>query len=162
MPIGILIIMKKSKHRFATADGLSGLIDNYFKHIEGEYHLMEETVKRGKDQTKQRVCDCEPEPPTIASLALFLGFNSKKEFYEYEENGKFAPVLKRSRLRIESAYEKKLHSQSSAGAIFALKNMSGEHRKDDKMNGHIIGKVTIKIIESGGPALANSEKQVIL
>jgi|SRR5471030_359608 hypothetical protein len=162
MPIGILIIMKKSKHGFVTAGKLSGLIDNYFKYIEGECHLIEEAAKGGKDQIKQRMWDREPEPPTIAGLALFLGFNSKKEFYEYEENGKFAPVLKRAHLRVESAYEKKLHSQSSAGAIFALKNMGCEDRQDDKMNAHLIGNVKIEIIETGGPALADSEKQVIL
>ena len=154
--------MKKSKHRFATVGKLSGLVDNYFKHIEGEYHLIKEVAKDGKDQISQRLWDREPEPPTIAGLALFLGFNSKQEFYEYEENGKFSLVLKRARLRIESAYEKKLHLPSSAGAIFALKNMEREDKKDDEMNSRIIGNVKIEIIESGGPALANSEKRVIL
>ena len=61
-------------------------------------------------------------PPTITGIAHFLGFESRQSFYDYEQKPEFAYTVKRARLSIEMAYEERLHGNSNAGAIFALKN----------------------------------------
>ena len=60
--------------------------------------------------------------PTITGLAYHLGFESRQSFYAYEGKEAFSYTIKSARLRVEANYEKMLHKQSCAGAIFALKN----------------------------------------
>ncbi len=145
---------------FTTATELINHIDAYFDHIDGEYHLENKPVK-GHQQSlaeQKKICVREPEPATIAGLALFLGFSSRQAFDDYEQNGEFAHILKQGRLRVEAVYEKKLHQQSSAGAIFALKSMGWNERTDANA---VFKSITIEIIESG-PKPAENEKEVIL
>lgn len=150
--------MKKSKTSFSKSFDLSARIDEYFNYIKGEYCQAEE----GSEQPNQKVWEREPEPPTISGLAFFLGFESMEAFVEYEEKGRFAHLLKRARLHIESVYEKKLHIQSSAGAIFALKSLKwNEKRSDGATISSLSNNVKIEIIETG-PPLAGSENEVVL
>jgi hypothetical protein len=140
---------------------LNDRIDNYFKYIEGEYHLEKKPVKKTTDAIEQKVWDRDQEPATIAGLAFFLGFNSRDEFDDYENKGKFATVIKRARLRVEAAYEKKLHYQSSTGAIFALKSLGWNEKAENEKPASLAKTIKVKIIESG-PQPASSEKEVIL
>ncbi len=113
---------------FSTTEDLAAHIDAYFNHLEEGFHPEKTSLKTGKPASgkTQKKTDGEQIPATIAGLALFLGFNSRQEFDDYEAKGKFADILKRARLRIEAIYEKKLYQQSSPGTIFALKNL-GRH-----------------------------------
>src|SRR5687767_13811577 len=70
------------------------------------------------------------EPPTISGMCLFLGFESRQSFHDYAEKEEFSYTIKKSRLRIESEYEKKLHAQNPAGSIFALKNLGWTDKHD--------------------------------
>jgi hypothetical protein len=70
------------------------------------------------------------EPATITGLALFLGFESRQSFYDYEEKEDFSYTIKRARLRIEHEYEKKLSGNNVAGPIFALKNLSWKDKSE--------------------------------
>src|SRR6202035_3061369 len=107
---------------------------------------------------KQKVWLHDPEPATLTGLAIFLGFHSKQAFEKYEENGRFANILKQGRLRIEAVYEKKLHLQSSAsGAIFALKSMGWNEKTESKTAAKAIKNIKIEIIETG-PKPAENEK----
>jgi hypothetical protein len=147
---------------FATAASLATLVDAYFIYIEGEYHLEDKPGKTtDASAATHKVCDREPEPPTITGLALYLGFNSRQELDDYEANGAYAHILKRGRLRIETGYEKKLHNQSSAGAIFALKSMGWNERTEGKPADALPRSLTIEIFNSG-PAPAANEKDVEL
>lgn len=159
--------MKNKTVAYPSAGKLSALIDEYFYQIAGSYHWEESPVKITKTTTaetvKQKVWDQEPEPPTLTGLALHLGFNSKEAFEDYEKAGRFADQLKRARLRIEAEYEKKLHFQSSTGAIFALKSM-GWTDKDTSKNGDLLPDnllLKIQIIETGPPT-ASTEQTVQL
>jgi hypothetical protein len=144
---------------FINADDLAARIDSYFTFIEGEYHLEN---KPGKDtDVTIKVCDREPEPATFAGLTLYIGFNSRQAFDDYEQNGPFAETLKYGRLRIEASYEKKLHAQSSAGAIFALKSMGWNERAEVKTGEQLPKTMQVEIIESG-PKTAGNEKDVVL
>jgi hypothetical protein len=163
MLIGILIIIM-DKLTFSTPEELTAHIDTYFNHVEGVGHPEKKplkTVKQAGDKTQKKT-DGEQIPATIAGLALFLGFNSRQEFDDYETKGKFADVLKRARLRIEAIYEKKLYQQSSPGTIFALKSLGrneGTAGKTKKSN--TVKVLKIKIIEAG-PKLEANEKEVTL
>jgi hypothetical protein len=160
MPIGISIIMNKKKYKFTTADELDVLIAQYFEHIKGVSHQEERPGKTVKSKpVKVTVWDREPEPATVAGLALYLGFSSRQALELCEVKGKYASVLKRARLRIEELYEKKLHTQYTSGAIFALKSMGWNERTDTIELGNI--KLKIEIVQSG-PQLAASEKEVVL
>jgi hypothetical protein len=64
-----------------------------------------------------------PEPITITGLCLYLGFESRQSFYDYEKKKEFSYIIKRARLLVENKYEKGLGGKEVAGAIFALKNM---------------------------------------
>lgn len=156
--------MRRKTNLFASADELDKLITQYFNQTAGEHHLEQPKEKQSKakpDTAEQKVWDREPEPATITGLALYLGFNSRQAFEDYEAKGKFADHLKRARLRIMADYEKKLHVTSSAGAIFALKSMGWNERADNKASDEITTILKVEIIQSG-PQLASSEQEVKL
>jgi len=65
-------------------------------------------------------------------------------------------------LRIEALYEKKLHTQYTSGAIFALKSMGWNERTDHKPADETANTLLkVEIIQSG-PQLASSENGVVL
>ena len=148
---------------FKTPHGLSMLINRYFSSIKGKLHPQGHVVEPvGKSKPITTIWEQEPEPPTITGLALFLGFNSRKEFGAFERKKKYAAILKRGRLLIEAAYEKKLHQQPASGAIFALKSMGWNEHPEVKANRKEAGKnLMVEVVETG-PATASSEKEVIL
>lgn len=67
---------------------------------------------------------------SITGLCLFLGFESRKSLFDYEEREEFSTLIKRARLAVENYYEEKLTAMSFGGSIFALKNMNSEFWKD--------------------------------
>jgi hypothetical protein len=155
MPTGIQIINHfMRKYPFRSVAELDDLIDRYFKPAEPE-----ENSGASTQQAKRRH---EPEPPTMSGLAYYLGFESIREYDACETKGKYAAQLKRARLRVETEYEKKLHFQSSTGAIFALKSMgwneriTGKPAEDAKEN-----VLKVEIVNSG-PEIAGNERDVIL
>ena len=145
---------------------LAKLIDEYFDYIEGEYHLDEVPAKETKAQEaaikKIKVWEREPEPATMAGLALYLGFDSRQAFDDYCASGQFRNILNQARLRIEAFYEKKLHNQSATGAIFALKSLGWNEKTENKAEEDNPPKtLKIELIVSG-PKLADNEKDVVL
>ncbi|GAC1312320.1 MAG: hypothetical protein NVSMB24_33580 [Mucilaginibacter sp.] len=157
--------MRKHKISFATATCLSDRIDDYFNHIQGVYCSSQNSTGQPDEsvnKSENKIWEREPEPPTLSGLAFFLGFESMQAFTGYEENGRFANILKRARLHIESVYEKKLHLQSSAGAIFALKTLKWNEQPKNNTEGFTtFNNIKIEILEAG-PGLAGSEKDVVL
>lgn len=67
---------------------------------------------------------------SITGLCLYLGFESRKSLFDYEEREEFSTLIKRARLAVENYYEEKLTAMSFGGSIFALKNMNAEFWKD--------------------------------
>ncbi|MDB5030527.1 terminase small subunit [Mucilaginibacter sp.] len=155
--------MRNLKPFFSDKHALRDLVDAYFKHIEGEYHLEKVPSKKPSqtDSIEEKVYNRDSEVATITGLALFLGFNSRDEFDEYENSGKYAPIVKRARLRVEAAYEKLLHRPSPTGAIFVLKSMGWNEKVEKTTAADSIRSIKVKIIESG-PQPAFSEKEVVI
>lgn len=100
---------------FETAQELEAKINEYF-----QTGLKKRKILIGKQPNQQLV---EIECPTITGLAIFLGFESRQSFYDYENREAFSYTVKRARLFIENEYEEQLTSGNTVGAIFALKNM---------------------------------------
>lgn len=100
---------------FETAQELEAKINEYF-----QTGLKKRKILIGKAPNQQLI---EIECPTITGLAIFLGFESRQSFYDYENREAFSYTVKRARLFIENEYEEQLTSGNTVGAIFALKNM---------------------------------------
>ena len=153
--------MKPKTSYFKTAATLTQRINEYFKHIEGKYHLSRRSAKITQTVANRKVWDREPEPATISGMALFLGFSSKHEFEAYEETGKHAAILKQGRLRVEAAYEARLY-QTPTGVIFALKTMGWTDKPETrKPISETDNTLKVEIINIG-PLPAGNEKEVIL
>ena len=89
---------------------------------------------------------------TITGLALYLGFESRQSFYDYEKNDHFSYTIKRARAFIEREYEELLQFGNVTGAIFALKNFGWTDKSevDYTTGGEPIGKITVNIIRPDG------------
>ncbi|MDB4926790.1 terminase small subunit [Mucilaginibacter sp.] len=155
--------MRDFKPFFSDKRTLRDLVDAYFKYIEGEYHLEKVSSKKPSqtDPIEEKVYDRDSEVATITGLALFLGFNSRDEFDEYENTGKYAPIVKRARLRVEATYERLLHRPSPTGAIFVLKSMGWNEKVEKTKATDSIKSIKVKIIESG-PQPVSNEKEVVI
>lgn len=63
------------------------------------------------------------KPPTMAGLALALGYSNRRSIYDAEaRNDEFSLLIKKARITIENYWESKLAGQACTGAIFWLKN----------------------------------------
>ena len=169
--------MKKIKY-FHSAVELVNLINGYFAGIGIDAKF---TVIRGrkpkfdrKTQPKHRLqantiidsaskpVDEKNSPPTLSGLALFLGFESIDDLEAYETQGLYKLHIRRARLLITAAYEKKLYHTNSSGAIFALKGMGRKNENPAATaNEKIQDTLKVEIIQTG-PTPATCEKDVIL
>ena len=92
------------------------------------YETVEELQKRIDDFFEDRIQ--KKIPPTVAGLALWLGFSSRFSLYDYKERAEFSHTIKEAIARIEDYAEQIILTPGAAatGAIFWLKN----HRWTDK------------------------------
>lgn len=93
------------------------------------------------------------ENVTITGLALYLGFESRQSFYDYEKHEEYSYIIKKARLQVENGYEKNLYSKNPAGSIFALKNMGWTDKQEiDQKTEHsgTVGFTGINIIKPNG------------
>lgn len=74
-------------------------------------------------------CDEENEPITITGLALALD-TTRETLCDYEEKDEFSDTVKRAKLRVHNAYEKRLVRRGNSGDIFALKNFGWKDKSE--------------------------------
>ncbi len=117
---------------FETDDLLQSKVEEYFVYIKGE----KEEIKKGNKTITMWVR--YPENATVTGLALYLGFESRQSFYDYEKNEEFSYTIKKARLKIEAAYEQELLSKNATGAIFALKNFGWKDKTETEISGGMI------------------------
>ena len=82
-------------------------------------------------------CNDTGEPITWTGLALALGFAARVSIDEYAKYDGFSYSVKRAKLFVENAYEKRLHGQAPAGAIFGLKNMGWSDKQEHEHTGAV-------------------------
>lgn len=81
----------------------------------------------------------------ITGLCLYLGFESRQSFYDYEKNSAYSYIIKRARLMIENGYESQAQdSKTPTYQIFALKNMGWTDRIETDNKTELSGKVETK------------------
>jgi hypothetical protein len=158
--------MKRKYKLFDSIRRLDELIDQYFVYIKGDYEPVGEQVKSGKNKDKpltEKICIREPEPPTLAGLILYLGFNSKEEFEMCAAAGRYSDSLSRAQLRIAAALEQKLQ-KNSVGTIHVLKSMGHNYypdKKEKRTDHNTNGVLKVEVTQSG-PNPAADEKEVVL
>jgi hypothetical protein len=74
-------------------------------------------------------CDEENEPITITGLALALD-TSRETLCNYEEKEDYFDTIKKAKLKVENAYEKRLVRRGNGGDVFALKNFGWKDTKE--------------------------------
>lgn len=77
-----------------------------------------------------------PEEIAITGLALFLD-TTRETLCSYEEKDEFIDTIKRAKLTVEFAYEKRLIKNGNAGSIFALKNFGWKDKSEHEYQGGI-------------------------
>lgn len=71
---------------------------------------------------------------TWTGLAYYLGFSSRGSLDTFGKKPEFKELVEKAKLRVEMAYEEKLHSSNPAGGIFALKNFGWTDTSKTDMN----------------------------
>ena len=92
--------------KFKSAAELNGKIEEYFA----------KCVRTG-------------EPLTVTGLALALD-TTRDVLMDYEGKDGFSNTIKKAKLRIENAYEKRLIARGNGGDIFALKQFGWKDRTE--------------------------------
>ena len=117
--------------KFKTVAELEKAIEKYFE------KCVDEIIKdeNGVPVMKNGSIGIIPHPPTVAGLALHLGFADRQSLYDYKEREAFSCTIKKAITRIEAYAEKALISgQSSTGAIFWLKNHGWTDKTEQVLN----------------------------
>lgn len=115
---------------YDNPDDLAKKVDEYFEYVKGDYTYVCKTDDDGKEYDT-KVYTREPEPVTITGLCLYLGFESRQSFYDYEKRPGFSYIIKRSRMMVENYYEKTAQSaKQQTFHIFALKNMGWSDKQE--------------------------------
>ena len=111
--------------KFETPEELQEKVEEYFNWW---CRKKKHTVKQWKDYV-----EIEIDTPTITGLALYLWFESRQSFYDYEKRENFSYTIKRARTFIEMEYEEMLRTNPT-GAIFALKNFDWKDKTEVDSN----------------------------
>jgi hypothetical protein len=76
------------------------------------------------------LCDKNGENYTITGLAIHLGFESRQSFYDYGKKSEYSYIIKSALVRVENAYEQRMHGNNPTGSIFVLKNMGWSDKSE--------------------------------
>lgn len=84
---------------------------------------LEEAIKDYFDTTLENEV-------TITWLALHLWFSERKSLIDYAEKPEFVHTIKKAKLKVEQAYEKRLIARGNGWDVFALKNFDWTDRQE--------------------------------
>lgn len=82
-------------------------------------------------------CNKLREPVTLSGLALALGYCERQALDEVAKRDGFSLPVKRAKLLVEAAYERRLAGPNAAGPIFALKNFGWKDRQEHELSGGV-------------------------
>lgn len=112
--------------KYETPEEMEKAIVQYFEHIKGEIRY----VKNEGTEKEEVIWKRKPERATITGLILYIGFECKNSFYDYEKREGFSILIKRAKAVIEKLYEERLQGHNVTGAIFALKNLGWKDKQE--------------------------------
>lgn len=117
---------------WGTAEEFAAKAIDYFQSLEAVYEERSKEVINDigiKEVVKWKECIKQEERPTITGLALYMGYDSRANFYKQgNRSDEFRYIVDRCRLVVEHFYEIALFSKNTHGAIFALINMGWYNR----------------------------------
>ncbi len=99
-----------------------------------KYKTVEELEAAIKEYFNSR--QLQVMPPTIAGLALWLGFEDRQSIYDYKDRPAFSCTIKKAITAMEDYAEQRLlvGEGSSTGAIFWLKNHGWKDKTETDIN----------------------------
>lgn len=69
--------------------------------------------------------------PTVSGMTFYLGFESRSSLADYcKRDEAYSYIIHKAKKFIENCYEGQLYTQSSSGAVFALKNMGWKDKTE--------------------------------
>jgi hypothetical protein len=92
---------------------------------------------------------------SIVELALDLGFDSRKSFYNYNDTDRpqFLHIIKNAQARVEAWYEKLGQDSRNGFPIFALKNMGWSDKHEVEQTTHLDGVIRLPSKKDIGDAV---------
>ncbi len=83
-------------------------------------------------------CEKTGEPLTVTGLALALD-TSRETLLNYQKRDGYEDIVRRAKMRIENAYEKRLIARGNGGDVFALKNFGWRDKaeREIEINGNV-------------------------
>lgn len=83
-------------------------------------------------------CEKTGEPLTVTGLALALD-TSRETLLNYQKRDGYGDIVRRAKMRIENAYEKRLIARGNGGDVFALKNFGWRDKaeREIEINGNV-------------------------
>lgn len=91
--------------------------------------LKFQSVEELEDKINEYFSVTPFEEHTITGLALHLD-TTRELLCDYELKDEFSDTIRRSKMMIENAYEKRLIKRGNAGDIFALKNFGWKDKTE--------------------------------
>lgn len=119
--------------KFKTVEELEDKIQEYFETQCKTVGILDENGLPLVTSKGFPVVDYNP--PTVAGLALYLGFCDRQSMYDYKERPVFSCTIKKAISRIEDYAEKQLTQGNSTGAIFWLKNHGWKDKSETELTG---------------------------
>ncbi len=100
--------------------------------------------------------------PTVSGMTFFLGFESRSSLNDYcKKDEAYSHIIHKAKQFIENCYEGQLYTNTSAGAIFALKNMGWKDKIETENNSTVkVLKTEVEIVPALSSDIATSEKDV--
>lgn len=106
-----------------------------------KYERDDEGVAEMQQKIDMYFASVEPhkqngQHPTIAGLAIALGFVETQSLLDYQGKPEFIATVKAAKIRVQQYLENHLYGNNVTGAIFNLKNNFGmrdtQHREENR------------------------------
>lgn len=131
--------------KFETPEELQKKIDEYFDIKCAPTPILDSEgkqvyLKNGSPSLKYN-------PPTVAGLALYLGFSDRRSIYDYKDREIFSHTVKAAITRIEEYAEQQLSIGQATGAIFWLKNHGWVDKSETELSGKDGKDLTVSLVK---------------
>lgn len=143
--------------KYDTPDEMAERIDAYFDACDNHYQEV-----RKKDKNGDEVVDTihKPRPYTMAGLAIFLGFSSRRSLFNYKSYDGYGELIEAALTRIEEQRNVQLVSGQGqcGGLIFDLKNNHGwKDERHETSDVNVSGNIHVNGLNGAPPMFKSLE-----